>query len=101
VLRLTSPVNVAVVRNEQRIKPGKETAEYVARRHKIFFLPHFPEARTVELDTNLPRAETAQRLRQLLWGLLGVPVAGGPHLLGRLPGADRASGTKEDAIVQP
>jgi PST family polysaccharide transporter len=101
VLRLTAPVNVAVGRNEQRQKAGKESAEFVVRRHKIFFLPHFAGARTVEVDTNQPRAETAQRLRQLLWELLGAPAAAASPLPRRLPNADCPDLIQEETVVRP
>jgi PST family polysaccharide transporter len=101
VLRLIAPVNVAVTRNEERQKPGKESSEFVARRHKIFFLPHFPNARTVELDTNMPRAETAQRLRQLLWELLGGRAATTSPVRVRLPDAVRSLRIGQDSIGHP
>ena len=74
VVRLSAPLNVAVDRNEVREKPGKESAEWVTRRHKQFFLPEFPQARVLELDTNRPRGETVQALRRLVWAALAPPA---------------------------
>jgi PST family polysaccharide transporter len=70
VVRLTTPVHLAVNRNRDRDKPDKESEEYVRRRHTAFRPPVFTKARTIELDTNGPRTETVQRLRQRLWELL-------------------------------
>jgi thymidylate kinase len=69
---LTSPLAVAIERNKERIKPGKESDDFVMRRHKQFFLPHFPNSQTVELDTNQTRAATIRALRRLVWATLGA-----------------------------
>jgi PST family polysaccharide transporter len=74
VVQLTAPLAVAVHRNEERQKRGKESAEYVARRHKQFALPLFPQAQMRELDTSRPRDETVQSLRAMLWAALAMPL---------------------------
>src|SRR5207245_10155828 len=42
VVRLNSPLGVAIDRNRQRQKPGKECDDFVARRHRAFFVPDIP-----------------------------------------------------------
>jgi O-antigen/teichoic acid export membrane protein/thymidylate kinase len=70
ILRLSAPVAVAVDRNKERQKAGKESDAYITRRHKNFVAPRFTGVRTIEVDTNKPRTETLHRLRRLVWDLL-------------------------------
>jgi PST family polysaccharide transporter len=70
VIRLNAPLTVAIDRNKERIKAGKESDAYVTRRHRDFFVPQFANARTIELDSNRSQAETVQAVRRLLWELL-------------------------------
>jgi len=67
VIRLTVPVEVAIVRNQERQKKGKEADAYVLRRHTIDTVPTFPVSRTIELDSNQPRAQTISAARQIVW----------------------------------
>ena len=71
VFRLTAPVTVAIDRNRDRQKAGKESDDYVARRHKHFVAPQFANLRAVELDTTQPRADVLRQVRRLLWERLG------------------------------
>jgi PST family polysaccharide transporter len=91
VIRLNAPLDVAVDRNEVRQKAGKESAEWVTRRHKQFFLPAFPHAQVLELDTNQPRTETVRTLRRLVWAALASPTRHHPSTVpnGRRPGPPR------------
>jgi PST family polysaccharide transporter len=73
VVRLSAPLNVAIDRNRDRVKAGKESTEFVTRRHGSFFLPAFPGAQLVELDTNQTQAATVQTLYQRVWEHLGQP----------------------------
>jgi thymidylate kinase len=70
VVRLQTPLAVAMDRNLIRVKAGKESNGYLARRHKDFFLAPFDGARTVELDAGKSQTETVQTLRRVLWELL-------------------------------
>jgi thymidylate kinase len=67
VIRLTVPVEVAITRNQERQKKGKEADAYVLRRHTIDTVPTFPVSRTIELDSNQPRAQTISAARQIVW----------------------------------
>jgi thymidylate kinase len=69
VLRLTVPVDVAIERNRERQKKGKETDRYVAERHARRVIPEF-SARTVELDSDQPLTQTVLAARQLIWDAL-------------------------------
>jgi hypothetical protein len=70
LVRLSAPVAVVLDRNKERQKAGKESDDYIARRHKTFVAPQFTNVPTIELDTNKPRTETIYRLRQLVWDSL-------------------------------
>ena len=67
VIRLTVPVEVAIIRNQERQKKGKEADAYVLRRHTIDAVPTFPVSRTIELDSNQPRTQTISAARQIVW----------------------------------
>jgi thymidylate kinase len=69
VLRLTVPVHVAVERNRERQKKGKESDRYVADRHARRAVPVYP-ATTVELDSDQPQAQTVLAARRLVWDAL-------------------------------
>lgn len=70
VIRLTVPVDIAVERNRERQKKGKETDAYVLRRHTAAVVPSFPTARTFELDSNQPEDQTVGSARNILWSAL-------------------------------
>ena len=68
VLRLTVPIALARIRNEERMKSDKEDDAYVAWRH----LRNQPwqragTPRVVEVDTSRPLAETIQAARRIIW----------------------------------
>lgn len=67
VIRLVVPVEVAVARNQERQKKGKESDAYVVRRHTVDAVPTFPVSRTIELDSNQSRAQTIAAARQMVW----------------------------------
>jgi thymidylate kinase len=67
VIRLTVPVEVAIERNQERQKKGKETDTYILYRHTIGVVPSFPVSRTIELDSNQPRMQTISSARQNVW----------------------------------
>src|SRR5207237_378988 len=74
VLRLSAPVDVAIHRNRERQKRGKEGDDFVARRHKDFFVPTFAGAPILSLDTSTSQTESVRMLHRLLWGWLCDPV---------------------------
>ena len=67
VVRLSAPVAVALDRNRDRQKAGKEGDAFIARRHKEFFVPDFARTPIFELDTSMSQAQSAQALRQRVW----------------------------------
>jgi thymidylate kinase len=80
VLRLTVPLAVAIQRNRERCKTGKESDAYVTRRHGAFVAPSFPNVPTVEVDTSMSQALTIHTVRRVLWQVLGggsTQAAGG------------------------
>jgi thymidylate kinase len=70
VIRLTVPVGVAIERNKERQKKGKEADAYVLRRHISGVVPVFPTTKTIEVDSNQPRSQTISTVRQIVWDLL-------------------------------
>jgi PST family polysaccharide transporter len=98
VVRLSAPLAVAIDRNKERIKAGKESDAYVTRRHKVFFLAHFPDARTVELDTNQSRPETVRELRRLVWESLGGQAEDAVYR-NEAPNPSRPSGVEEEKVA--
>jgi thymidylate kinase len=69
VIRLTVPVQVAIERNRERQKKGKETDHYVAGRHARGVVPVYP-ARTIEFDSDRSQTQTVAAARQLVWDAL-------------------------------
>lgn len=70
VIRLTVPVEIAIERNRERIKKGKEADAYVLQRHTSGVVPAFPLARTIDLDSNQPRSRTISAARHIVWDAL-------------------------------
>jgi thymidylate kinase len=67
VVQLSVPVDVAVRRNRDRVKDGKESDDYVIHRHTHQEVPCFPGVPTVQLDTGEDRAVVIRRLREAVW----------------------------------
>jgi thymidylate kinase len=100
VVRLSAPVDLALDRNRQRDKPGKEGDDFVARRHNDFFMPPFPGAQIVELDTSTSRDSSVQTMRRQLWQELwwpGQSRSKPPTPPSRPPGTE----VPEDALNRP
>lgn len=70
VIQLTVPVEVAIERNQERQKQGKEDAAYVWRRHTTSVLPTFAASRVIELDTHQSKVGTLQAARIIVWDAL-------------------------------
>lgn len=66
VIRLTVPPQVALQRNRERDKPGKESDERLLWRHEVATVPTYP-ARTIEVGTEGDLDETVRRVRELVW----------------------------------
>ena len=75
VVRLSAPLELALNRNRERIKAGKEGDDFVAFRHNDFFMPPFGAAQIVVLDTSTTQQESLGNLRRQLWqGLCQRPT---------------------------
>lgn len=70
VIRLTVPIEVAIERNRERQKKGKEGDAYVVRRHTSGTVPVFPTARTIELNSDQTQSQTIQRVREIVRSVL-------------------------------
>jgi len=70
VVRLSAPLALAMNRNRQRDKPGKEGDEFIALRHSDFFMPPFGDARVLVLDTGTTQQASIESLRRQLWQTL-------------------------------
>jgi len=70
VVCLSVPVDVAVERNLQRRKRGKETEEYVRRRHAESEKLAFPSSIVYRVTTDKPLAESIREVRRIMWEIL-------------------------------
>jgi thymidylate kinase len=70
VFKLSVSVEVALDRNESRIKEGLEGEEWIRRRHAISASQRFDARRVIEIDTIAPFDETFRLLKKELWGVL-------------------------------
>ena len=67
-LRLHVSLETAQQRNRDRIKDGKESADYVASRHRHAREWHKQETRHVyDVDTEQPLAETIRQVKEAIW----------------------------------
>jgi hypothetical protein len=66
VLQLSAPPGIAVERNRNRTKPGKETDERILTRHVDGQVPMF-RARTVLVDTEGELAATLRTAKAVVW----------------------------------
>jgi len=67
VIMLKVPLELALDRNRDRQKKGKETDAYLARRHAGFAAHLFPSAAIIELDTNQAEQDVIRSARQIIW----------------------------------
>jgi thymidylate kinase len=67
VIRLTVPVEVAIERNRERVKKGKESDAYVRHRHTAAIVPAFPAAKTIEVNSDQSQAQTIREVRRIVW----------------------------------
>lgn len=66
VLELTVAPEIAVRRNRERSKPGKESDEHILRRHATGSVPRYA-ATTVSIDTSGMLADTLARAKEAVW----------------------------------
>jgi thymidylate kinase len=72
VLRLTVPVELAIVRNRSREKPAKEGEAYLRLRHDQARRPLYRAAAEIEVDTSGSLSETVKAAKTLVWRHLSV-----------------------------
>jgi thymidylate kinase len=99
VIRLNAPVSVAIDRNRERQKPCKEADDFVARRHKDFFVPSFAGTPILSLDTSTSKAMSVRMLRRLLWEWLCGPAAYEPRI-SRSPSTSEREETRGQSPFQ-
>jgi len=67
LLYLTVPVDVAVQRNEKRIKEGKESEEFLRSRYKINKNLKYDADRQFIIDTNQEYLDVLYKIKQVVW----------------------------------
>jgi hypothetical protein len=70
ILRLTVPIDVAVMRNENRVKAGKETESYIRIRHQDADRCVYRAAKEIKIDTSSSLEQTLGEARATIWGHL-------------------------------
>ncbi|HEY6073760.1 MAG TPA: hypothetical protein VIV15_10290, partial [Anaerolineales bacterium] len=71
LLKLNVPVEIAKIRNRDRIKPGKESDAYLESRHRQVREWSRPGTRRIhEIDTGQPLEATIQCVREAVWEAL-------------------------------
>jgi hypothetical protein len=65
-------LNLALDRNRDRDKPGKEGDDFVARRHKEFFVADFAGTPVLTLDTGTSQQASVCNARRMLWNWLSA-----------------------------
>jgi hypothetical protein len=86
VIRLQTPLQLALDRNRERDKPGKEGDDFVALRHHGFFVPDFSGAPVLELDTGTDPQMAIRAVRRLIWDALFDSGRRQPSALAEIPG---------------
>jgi thymidylate kinase len=74
LIRLDIPVEVAVARNDNRVKAGKETAEEIRDRHRLNSSLSYRAETTYVVDMNRDMSSTTQDLRNIFWAELNSVV---------------------------
>jgi len=67
---LTVPIEVAVVRNEERIKEGKESEAFIRIRHDQNKNLTYQANYTYRINTDQPYEEEIREIKSKIWGLL-------------------------------
>src|SRR5512132_790211 len=70
ILRLTVPVDVAVMRNENRVKAGKESESYIRMRHQDADRCLYRAAKEMKIDTSGSLEQTLKEARTAIWNHL-------------------------------
>lgn len=70
IFNLTVPVEIAVIRNTERIKEGKETAEFIRIRHKENVGLSYKAKNYFEIDTNREYSKVISEIKSKIWELL-------------------------------
>ncbi len=70
ILYLTVPVDIAVERNEKRIKEGKESREFIKIRHKLNQNLTYSADCIYTIDTNQPYQNEIRDIKSKIWRIL-------------------------------
>ena len=70
ILRLTVPVDVAVMRNDNRVKAGKESESYIRMRHQDADRCLYRAPKEMKIDTSRPLDQTLREARTTIWNHL-------------------------------
>ncbi len=68
MVQLTVPVSIAQIRNQQRVKPDKESDAYLAQRHQQFHAGGQQYADCTQVDTTRPPHDVLAQLKRIVWG---------------------------------
>lgn len=72
VVKLSVPIDVAISRNRNRVKPGKETESYLRERHKQPSQRSYGAMAEFSIDTSPPLEETLRAIKTEVWRYLSV-----------------------------
>ena len=70
IFNLTVPVDIAVERNEKRIKEGKESREFIKIRHKLNQNLTYSADHIYTIDTNQPYQDEIRDIKSKIWRIL-------------------------------
>lgn len=70
ILYLTVPIDIAVERNEKRIKEGKESREFIKIRHKLNQNLTYSANHIYTIDTNQPYQDEIREIKSKIWRIL-------------------------------
>jgi thymidylate kinase len=66
-VQLSVPVDVAIRRNQERVKKDKETDEYLVERHLQFAASCASSPSVIQVDTARPRKNVMLELKRMIW----------------------------------
>ena len=70
IFYLTVPLDIAVERNEKRIKEGKESREFIKIRHKLNQNLIYNADHIYTIDTNKPYQDEIKEIKSKIWRIL-------------------------------
>jgi thymidylate kinase len=70
VIRLTVPLEIAIKRNRDRYKKGKDSEDYIRERHALPQKSIFGNKEIFLVDTNKGMDETLKEIKKIIWSAL-------------------------------